>query len=146
MRLTILLLFGVTAAASSYAGEVYKWIDKDGKVNYSDHAPVGTQSEKMAPGAPPADPDGARRLAAKQAELLNAAKAEEAAHKAAEDQAMMEKQKQETCAKARGQLDALRSGSLQLYQTDQQGQASTDDKARDQAIRDTEQMIDTNCG
>ena len=147
MRACYLLWACLAAAAAPTLGaDVYKWIDADGKVNYSDNPPPGVKSEKLLPGAPPADVEGARRLAAQEAEMLREANAQAAAAKKAEEQAAREEQKQVVCSKAQAQLKALNDGSIQLYQINEMGQPGfVDEDARKQAIGDAERAIAANC-
>jgi hypothetical protein len=134
-------------AAPSVAADLYKWVDADGKVHYSDQPPPPTaRSQARVPDAlPPSDPDAARRLAEKQAELRKAAEAQADQDRKSADEASAAKQKQSSCAQARGRLQALRDGSPAYRYNEKGEQEMLDDSARRQALRDAEQAIANNC-
>lgn len=45
----IFCLVGLVAASPVMAAKVYKWVDKDGVTNFSEHPPRNTQSEELKP-------------------------------------------------------------------------------------------------
>jgi hypothetical protein len=48
MEIKLLLLFGVLAITSHvYSAEIYRWVDKDGKVHFTDSPPPDVKSEQM---------------------------------------------------------------------------------------------------
>ena len=60
----ILVLACALAASTAAFGQLYKWVDKDGKVTYSDQPPpANVKSEVLRPPPPPANPNAARELA-----------------------------------------------------------------------------------
>ena len=48
---------------------LYKWVDANGRVVYSDQPPLNTKSELVGAAAPAANPDALKELANKEAEL-----------------------------------------------------------------------------
>lgn len=112
-------------ATATVAAQVFKWIDKDGKVNFSDTPPPavavkGEAKKIVVPSAspsPPATPskivapptaktgaDQAKDADKKKAELAEKAKKDEATDKIA-------KQNEERCKEAKRYLTTLESGT-----------------------------------
>ena len=101
----------------------YKWTDANGRVIYSDQPPAGNvKVESIAAPPPPANPNAAKELASKEAELQQKKlqRADEAgkATKAGLDA----DRKREQCGRARGQIIALQSEQNPLYRSDEKGQ------------------------
>src|SRR5512144_353543 len=127
------LLVAMLVPLSAFAGQMYKWVDADGKVFYSDQPPPGTgvkQQKTIAQprtAPPPAPADAATTPAAdgKQAAVapgkpktpaeqemefrkrrLEAAEAE----KKKEQDALAAKEKQDNCEKAKARVVMLQNG------------------------------------
>ncbi|MEX0958412.1 MAG: DUF4124 domain-containing protein [Burkholderiales bacterium] len=111
-------LLALSVGASA---DVYRWVDKDGRVHYSDQPPPpGARQEKelqgapRAPGAPPAEAkaesDAPPTLQEREAEFRR--RQVEQTEKAAQEQRAQEEAatRQRNCEQARNQLAALRSG------------------------------------
>jgi len=104
MGRTAMLLVVLIAAATASA-QVYRWVDKDGKVHYSDQAPPDAAAKDMHIDSKPADPLAAERtleeLKAQNVGLDEAAKArDEAAAAKARDKDL----KARRCDEAKAQL------------------------------------------
>ena|SRR2546423_8569870 len=139
-----LLVFGLCVVSAACYAEIYKWVDADGKVQYSDQKPPATvNAQKVAPPPPPADPEAARRMANQQMELKKATDAQEEKRKKGEQEAGVAKQKDEFCAHARGQLQSLRAGG-ETFRYNSKGEREYVNN--EQAISDLEQQIAKNCG
>jgi len=114
---------------------LYKWTDANGRVIYSDQPPAGNvKVEQISGPPPPVNPNAAKELAAKEAEVqqkkilradadVNAAKARTEANR-----------KREQCASVRGQIAMLQPDQNQnvvLYKSNEKGQpVYLDDTAR----------------
>jgi hypothetical protein len=111
-------------AAGGASAQMYKWVDKDGKVRYSDTPPVGTktttvkspQSSGEAPAAAPAD---AKDKDAKKGPMTPAEKEQDYRKRQAEaskeaDKAEAERRAKadlnEACQRSREYLNTLQSG------------------------------------
>ena len=142
--LFLLALLAVTGMASA---EVYKWVDANGKVTYSDQRPPSNVTgQKLGAPPPPADPDAAKRLATQQAELKKAADAEAEKRKKSDQAATLARMKDENCAQNRGRLQELRSGVV-VYRYNERGEREyVDDAGRDQALKEMEDYIAKSCG
>ena len=149
MRLSTRLLCGLVpllACAVVAAQNMYKWVDENGRVTYSDQPPVGKvrNTEVITiPGA--ANPGAARQLVDQDAQFKkrqdDAAKAQAAAAKKEE----LEKQKVDNCTRARAQLRALRD-STPLVQINEKGERIVlDAAAREAESRRVETFIEEHC-
>lgn len=118
----VLMMFATAAAA-----QLYKWVDKDGKVRYGDTPPPGVNATPLKG---PARPAGAPAADAKKGEKdkLNPEaafrKRQEDAAKDREKQAQANEQaaaKKEDCARAQEALRTLESGQ-RIARTDSKGE------------------------
>lgn len=159
--MTRLLVLGLAMAmAASASAQLYRWVDKDGKVRYTDTPPpAGVKARTLgapAPVAPAAaeTPDAAKKDAAKGP--LTAAEQEQAfrkrqleAQKAAEKADLARKEsdtKRENCTRARAALATLESGQ-RITRTDAQGErAFLEDDAREREAERARQSVREWCG
>ncbi|WP_428137595.1 DUF4124 domain-containing protein [Bradyrhizobium sp.] len=145
MHRIALLLAALAFAAVAHAQQ-FRWVDKNGKVQYGDVPPPGVKATPLrAPAGPPSPPPAA---AAKDGAAKGAEKAltpEEAFRKRQEDQkkaaakaAAAEREaaeKKENCARAQGQLRDLESG-MRIARSNEKGERVFMDDA--QRARETE--------
>jgi coenzyme F420-reducing hydrogenase alpha subunit len=96
------------ALAPLASAQLYKWVDKDGKVHYSDQPPPASATKQInvAPG-PAAPPPSA--LEKDKALEKTRAQSRDAAKKA-EDAEKLARQRQEACEKARSYLKGIENG------------------------------------
>jgi hypothetical protein len=116
-----LLLALVTSAGLALpAAGAYKWVDKDGNVQYSDRPPPGVQAEEIKP--PPAvDTTAARKKLEKtQKKAATRAKEAETAKAEAEKSAAETAARKTACEQARHAVERL-STAQRIYQTTQGG-------------------------
>ena len=96
------------AAAAGASAQQYKWVDKNGRVQYGDTPPPGVKATAMrapaGPSAPPAAPAASARKGP--AAVADQEKQRQAQSQSPEDEAM----KKQNCANARDQLRMLESG------------------------------------
>jgi hypothetical protein len=156
--LAVMLAFAATASA-----QMYRWVDKDGRVHYTaTPPPPGVQSRTLQlpsspPPAPPSD-DAAKDGAAKDARQgpLTPADQEQAfrkrqleAQKAREKQAQAERDaqaRQQNCARAREALATLESGQ-RVSRTSAQGERYyLDDAARTRETEAARKAVSDWCG
>jgi hypothetical protein len=125
--------------ASAAGAQAYKWVDKNGRVQYGDSPPAGVHATPMRPpsrtAAPPAAPaakaDDAKSAAAKKSGPLTPAEQEAdyrkrqlEAQKEQEKQAAASKEasvKKDNCARAQEYLRTLDSGQ-RISRTDAKGE------------------------
>jgi hypothetical protein len=131
VRAVAALLMALALAAAPAIAATYKWTDANGRVIYSDQPPPpNVKAESLAPPPPPANPNAAKDLATKEAEIRQQKK------KAAEEEQKSAKarveanQKQQQCARARSQLLALQSSdNVALYRPNEKGEQVYMDQA-----------------
>jgi hypothetical protein len=138
-------------AATPALAAMYKWVDANGRVIYSDQPPTNGnyKVESISAPPPPANPNAVRELASKEAELqqkkVTKADEEAKAAKARVDANM----KRDQCARARGQILAMQSDQNQnvvMYRANEKGeQVYMDDAARRTAREQTEVWVRENC-
>ena len=117
--LAVLVLALVTTGATA---EVYKWVDQDGRVHYSDRKP-GSGSEARAlelPSAASKDADHAERSLQRR-RLLDAFEAERAEQEQAEAEAAAAKrERNEKCARIKRDLARFERANI-IYTHDDSG-------------------------
>ena len=143
MCVAALLLFAGPALATTY-----KWTDANGRVIYSDQPPSGNfKVEAIGAPPPPANPNAAKELANKDAELqkkrLLRTEEEGKATKARVDANLL----RENCDRARGQMITLaQSNQVVLYTTNAQGERlAMDDAARARERQRLDAWVRDNC-
>lgn len=128
MRLSTSLFAALALVCGLAQAQAYRWVDKDGKVRYSDVPPAGVKSTPIkAPAAPPSPPSSAASkdpaskdakeakkgssTAAEQEQAYRdrQAKAKEARDKDDKESAATEQRKQ-NCASAQESLRTLETG------------------------------------
>ena len=157
-RLLCLIILMLLAGMASAAG-IYKWVDSDGTVHYTDQPPPGATKEQIlsntgippggsgASGADNAAPKatGPKTYIEKDAEFRKRqVEAEE--KRAKEEKALAEdKERKQNCARARSSLEALQSGQ-RITKYDGKGErAYLDDNERTQEIANTQKAVDSWC-
>lgn len=135
--------------------EVHKWVDANGKVQYSDQAPPGKAGvEKLrvdriptpAPAAgSQADKPAAKSLADRDLEYRQRQVAAEEAQKKQAQADAETKIKQQNCAGARGNLKTLEEGG-RVFNYDAKGErAYLDDAARSKALEEAKKRVSEWC-
>lgn len=157
MRLLVLGLALAFAAAAS--AQLYRWVDKDGKVRYTDTPPpagvkartlsapvatppAGESPEAAAKDAPKGPLTPAEQEQAFRKRQMDAQKAAEKADAARKDQAA----KQQNCERARDYLRTLESGQ-RVSRTNAQGEREyLEDAQREREIASARQDVRDWCG
>lgn len=108
--------------AAAAHGEVYKWTDANGRVQYSSVPPTGDVKVERVITSRAANPDAAKQIASQEAELrkrqLERAQQAEKAEKARADAA----RRDENCGIARGNLKALGNDSVPVDRMNEKGE------------------------
>jgi Skp family chaperone for outer membrane proteins len=131
------VFFAVTLLAAPANAALWKWIDANGRVVYSDIPPTGDiKAERINSASPPSNPNAVKEMVNQEADL------KKRQTQRAEDAAKLEKAKadstrrQEQCAQMRGQLKALQTDSLQIYRINERGERVLMDPATRQKERE----------
>lgn len=141
---TFFAAIAACAFALPVAAQLYKWVDKDGKVHYSDTPPLKQESKTIA--TPPPGPVNAtppKSAVAVDKELDKGRKAAAEAAKKSEDTAKAAAQKEENCNRAKANLQTFtNSGRIRKF-NEKGEQAFLDDKeleaGREKARRDVDE-------
>lgn len=143
VAVAVLALTALPAAAA-----LYKWTDANGRVIYSDQPPNGNYKvEAINAPPPPANPNAAKELASKEAELQQKKmlRADDEA-KAAKTKADADK-KREQCGRIRGQIAMMQSEqNVLLFRSNEKGEpVYMDDAARRKERDQLEAWVRENC-
>jgi len=126
---------------------LYKWIDANGRVVYSDQAPPGNVKVDVISGPPPpSNPNAVKELATKEAEdrARKIQRSEEAA-KAEKARAELDR-KREECAKVRGQIAMMINEPGVLYRSNEKGEpVYMDDAAKLRQRQQLDVWLRDNC-
>jgi len=144
--------FAVTAAsllltAIPASAALYKWVDANGRVTYSDQPPPGNvKSEVVNAPTSPANPDAVKEMATQGADLKKrqAQRAEE--QKKAEQARIDEANRQQFCVDARSQIRMYQSDLL-LQRVNERGEpVYMDDSMKRKERERLEAIVRDRCG
>ncbi len=153
MNLNHRVLIALMLSAAAAQAGVYRWVDKEGKIHYSDSPPAaGTPAQKLVPDAGPNEEvqKAAReRLeqSLEQQKRRDDALNEEREKQQKDQEAAAQKaaQKEELCRAARQNLETLEMQGP-VYSVDEKGaRVFLDDAARPEEIARVKGEIETNC-
>lgn len=157
-RLLSLIILSLLSGVAFAAG-VYKWVDADGTVHYTDQPPPGATKEQILSntgvqpggsadsGADNAAPKstGPKTYFEKDAEFRKR-QVEAAEKQAKEEKALAEdKERKQNCERARSSLEALQSGQRIAKYDGKGDRAYLDDNERVQEIASTQKAVDSWC-
>nr|WP_010131968.1 DUF4124 domain-containing protein [Microbulbifer agarilyticus] len=138
------LALGVFATSPAMAGELYRWVDEDGKVHFGDRPPVEAKAESLEGQLKPVNSaEPTQRQGLPNNTRKNQIDQEYAARKQAE-KAKQQRAQQKACNYARKQLKILQGP---VYFVDAEGNESTiSERQRVDEARKLEAQIRRNCG
>lgn len=145
--LTATCLLLVLSPPAAYAA-MYKWVDADGKVQYSQTPPPEGQFKELRPGPPPAQPAEAQKelqdLLKKQDEVRTQRDAEK---KEKEDKAAEQSRLAVACARAKRELALLENNpGRRIGVTGDDGQMSRmTEQEREVRIAETRKIVSEAC-
>lgn len=162
-RLGLLTLALALGSSAVLAGSIWKWRDKDGRVQVSDRPPPvevpdkdilqrpsgarapmaaasTAASDAMGDGVVRGDPALEAKRTKAEAEKAAAEKAKKDADKAKRDHARLE-----TCQRARNQLAALEGGQRMARVNDKGEREVLDDAGREAEIARTREVANSSC-
>ena len=143
---TIALVTAVCAALPAQAAKLYKWVDDQGNVTYSERRPTNRESEAIQLRGATLDSSGAQE---KLDQLNERANAEQKDREFAENSASATAERSErmanNCKIARENLRILKTTS-RIQDKDADGEAYFLDEAGIQAkMADTQRQVENNC-
>ena len=139
-------LCAAACAALPAVAALYKWTDENGRVVYGDTPPPGAKADRISVAAPPADPNAAREMAAKDAELKKRAQARDDEETKAQKATADDKGRLDRCVQMRGRMQTLRSGAAVYRFNDAGEKVYFDEAERTKAIAETDRALrESNC-
>lgn len=147
-----LALAAALCAALPVHAQVHKWVDANGKVQYSDQPPPGQSGvqklrieKSTAPAAVPAATKAPKTLAERDLESRQNQVAAEEAKKKQQQADADAKIKQGNCINAKGNLKTLEEGG-RVFKYDSKGEKQyVDDADREKAIADARRQVSEWC-
>ena len=140
----ILVLACALAAATGAFAQLYKWVDKDGRVTYSDQPPPAIQSKQLNLGS--GQPATAQRPAVerdKELEKDRLSAAEKA--KAADEAAKKAKIEEENCIRARAYLRTMTDGGrISTYDAKGEPILLNDQQIEEERVK-AQKAVDESC-
>ena len=121
--LAIAIVLGTLCATSPAWGALYKWLDANGRVVYSDQPPPGNVKVDLIAGPPPrANPNAVKELAAKEAESKKQQLDAAANAKKVGQQRADAEQRAVSCRDVRAELARLSADQVLLYSVNEKGE------------------------
>lgn len=148
-RFLFALLFLALPAAVS--AEMYRWVDSQGRVHYSDEPPpAGAKSSKTVTPPPPSYAPSSeaakpKSWQEKDMEFRQRQSAQAEAQAKKEKEEADAKQKKQNCELARKNLQALESGQRVSVPNENGEQQPIDDATRQKAIAEARKAVDSWC-
>lgn len=142
------LAAGALALAGTSTAALYKWTDANGRVVYSDQPPTGNVKVETIQGPPPpSNPNAAKELAAKEAELKKRQMDSADAAKKAEAQRAQLAKVGDACTRAQMQIRQLAAEMIGLARYNEKGEiVIVDDATRRKEREQLETWYRANCG
>lgn len=119
---SLVALAGLLSAPVASA-TLYKWVDANGRVVYSDQPPMGNiRADVVGAGAPSANPDAVKDMATKDAEFKKR-QTDRAEDSKKSEKARTDAQKLAAlCSQARTQAAGLRSADVAMFRLNEKGE------------------------
>jgi hypothetical protein len=143
----VAIVLAAFCAVPPALGALYKWVDANGRVVYSDQPPTGDMKVETISGPPPpSNPNAPAELANKQFESKKQqTEAAASAKKAVQQRADAEK-RQDACREARAELRRLSADQVLLYTLNEKGeQVFMNDTERKRRRDAAETFVKGNC-
>jgi len=139
----------VAFAPAITAATVYKWVDANGRIVYSDQPPPNVKTEVVRPPPPPANPDAAQELNEREEAERKQKKRKDEATVAERARADYERRR-EVCVNATGEQKALQqriiSSIYPAYRFNEKGERVIyTDQMRREDVERLQQVIRDNC-
>jgi hypothetical protein len=140
-------IVALAALAAPAAAALYKWVDANGRVVYSDQPPpANVKSEVVQQPPPPSNPNAAQELEERDLsiKLRDKKRADDA--KAAEKTREASQKRREICVLALGQIKALQQKDENIYRYNDKGEkVYYDDEMRREEYERQQQIARENC-
>jgi uncharacterized protein YPO0396 len=125
------------AAAVPAAAALYKWTDANGRVVYSDQPPsaANVKAETLSAPPPAANPNAAKELAQKEADMRKRATERTETAAKAEKELSAKEQRAEECTRIANNIKQLSSSQFRIYRANDKGEQVEMDEATKQRER-----------
>lgn len=146
--IALLVMLSLPFAA---AAEMYRWVDSQGKVHYSDSPPpAGAKSSKTIDTPPPAAPPAGasakpKSWQEKEMDFRQRQSAEAEAQAKKQKEEAQAKEKQQNCENARRNLATFESGARVATTNEKGERVIMDDAARASAMAEARKAVETWC-
>lgn len=137
------------AAAPTVQAQIYKWVDKDGKTQYSDTPPPSTESKRVdtirtQPTATSAAPAAPSYVEAEKGFQKRKQEAQET-QKKTEEKTAQAKDQNARCSEAKGNLATLTEGG-RVFRTNEKGERTyMEDNEREAEMAKVKKFLADNC-
>jgi len=147
LPLAIALVLGTFCMAQPALGALYKWVDANGRVVYSDQPPTGDiKVETISGPPPPSNPNATQDLANKQLESKKQQAEVAADTKKAAQQRVDAERRLTSCREARAEVSRLSADQILLYNLNEKGeQVFLNDAERKRRREAAELFVKGNC-
>jgi hypothetical protein len=148
LLLGVSLMLAGTASTAGSTDKIYKWVDQNGSIQYSQlPPPTGSEVLEVRKVPPPADEAAAERARIQQETEAFDERMEERKEAAAkaEQRAENRKIRQENCTTARRNLAELQQGGIKRYRLPDGTVLRLTEEDRQKRIAETEAEIAENC-
>jgi len=147
LALAVVIVAGAFCVALPASGALYKWVDANGRIVYSDQPPAGdVKVETISGPPPPSNPGAPQDLANKQLENKKQQAEIAADTKKAAQQRVDAERRLSSCREARAELSRLSADQILLYTVNEKGEQIFMNDAERKRRRDaTELFIKGNC-
>ena len=145
--LAIAIVLGTFCVAQPALGALYKWVDANGRVVYSDQPPTGdVKVETISGPPPPSNPNAPQDLANKQLESKKQQTEAATNAKKAQAQRADVERRADACKEARAEVARMAADQVLLYSINEKGeQVVMNDADRKRRRETAELFIKGNC-
>ncbi len=143
----LLVTLFLLCAGNALAAGLYKWVDENGKVVYSDTPPPASAKESKALAAPPppADPGAAKSLEDRRQKLQKSRENEAEQAKKDAEEAARKAESQANCGQWRGELIAIDKGVVGARINEQGERVLLDEKQLARRKADLQRWVADHC-
>jgi len=147
MMKTILSLLLCACMSVAFADQVYRWVDKDGHVHYSQTPPAGTSAHASSAnvGAPPPDPTGVQNALNLVQQMQVQNQQAQAAQQQAQAEAQKQAQQQQRCNELSAQLQILKQVNIVATVDAQGNRTYLSDAQHEQQEQQLQDKINKEC-
>jgi len=147
LTLAVAMVLGALCVAQPASAALYKWVDANGRVVYSDQPPTGDiKVETISGPPPPSNPNAPQDLANKQLDIKKQQTEAAANAKKAQAQRADVERRVDACKEARAEVARMAADQVLLYTINEKGeQVFMNDADRKRRREAAELFVKGNC-